>query len=73
MFKGRIVKDVSVPENRINELVYLLGKRQIKIPHEEIFENWEISMYEEDLYVVLQANNTKWNRRMDKKILHESE
>ncbi len=73
IFKERITKDISLPENRINELLYLLDKRQIKTPYNETLKNWEISIYEEDLYVVFSAKNNKWIRSIEKKILHEVE
>jgi predicted PurR-regulated permease PerM len=68
-------KNTHQIEYRLNELEYDLQNHVIKIPYEEEYEDWDIIIQKEKIqsneWLSIVANNTKTNKEVIRKRIHE--
>lgn len=56
VFKGTVKKDVSAIETKVKQLYYLQLHQKIKLPYEETYLNWEISIPKQDSVQIFYSN-----------------
>ena len=73
LFGNTIIYDTHAVHQYIHELEYRYQHRQLQLPYAEAYENWELSVYDEQKeevpYIIIKAVHTQHHKTIIKPII----